>query len=128
MYKQYLFPMHIFLILEKASVLFWSSKTLTPNHFIFLLNSKWFFLLNQIFKNELFCSSSILVESTVIDARFYNKCAADINFFFKKSKLLACYSYYFLLTKIRLTVLLNLKNDYKPFLWSVDKIYKNANW
>lgn len=128
MYKQYLFPMHMFLILEKASVLFWSSKTLVPNHFVVLLNSKWFYLLNQIFKNELFFSSSVLIENTAIDTRFYNKCSSEISLFFKKNKLLVSYSYYFLLTKLRLTVFLNLKNDYKPYLWSVDKIYKNANW
>jgi hypothetical protein len=84
-------------------------------------------LLNQLFRNELFLSSSFLVENTAIDTRFYNKCSSELDIFFKKSKLLAYYSYYFLLTKVRLTVLLNLKNDYKPFVWSIDKIYKNAN-
>lgn len=128
MYKQYLFPMHIFLMLEKASVLFWSSKTLTPNHFVFLLNAKWFFVLNQIFKNELFCSSSLLIENTAIDTRFFNKCSSELDVFFKQTKLLSYYSYYFLLTKIRLTVLVNMDNNYKPYIWSIDKIFKNANW
>ena len=128
MYKQYLFPMSMFLILEKASVLFWGSKTLVPNHYIVLLNSKWFYILNQIFKNELFFSSSLLIENTAIDSRFFNKCSTELNTFFKKNKLIAHYSYYFLLTKIRLTILVNLKNDYKHYINSIDKIYKNANW
>ena len=128
MYKQYLFPLQLFLILEKASISYWSSKTLTPNHFILLINNKWFFMLNQIIRNELLFSSSILVENTAVDTRFFNKASNELNIFFKQNKLLAYYSYYFFLTKLRLTFLINLKSSNKVSMSSIDTIFKNANW
>ena len=128
MYKQYLFPLQLFLILEKATITYWSSKTLVPNHFIVLLNNKWFFMLNQIIRNELLFSSSILVENTAIDTRFFNKASSELNVFFKQNQLLAYYSYYFFLTKLRLTFLINLKSNYKMSMCSIDTIFKNANW
>lgn len=128
MYKQYLFPLHIFLILEKASIIFWSSKLLIQNHFIVFINCKWFYLLNQIFRNELLLSNSILIENTAIDTRYLNQISKEINVFFKKHKLLVSYSYYFYLLKMRLTILFNSFSVNKNYAYSIDSIFKNAGW
>jgi len=128
MYKQYSFPLHIFLILEKASIIFWSSKLLIQNHFIIFINCKWFYLLNQIFRNELLLGSSILIENTAIDTKYLNQVSNEINFFFKKNKLLISYSYYFYLLKLRLTVLFNSFSTNKTYIYSIDSIFKNAGW
>lgn len=128
MYKSYLFPIQMFLILEKSNVIFWNSKTLIPNHYICFLNIKWFYTLNNIFRNELLYSSSILVENSAIDARFLNQISKELNIFFKKQKLITYYVYYFYNLKVRLTLLTNVSNGFKPTTWSVDKIFTNAHW
>ena len=128
MYKKYVFPLQIFLILEKMNILFWNSKSLTPNSYICLLSYKWFYLLNLILKNELFLNSSFLIENTAVDTRYMNGVNNKINLFFNSNKVLNLYSYYFLNLKLKIIFLINLKNNYKPYLYSVDKIYKNANW
>ncbi len=128
MYKKYVFPLQIFLILEKMNILFWNSKSLTPNSYICLLSYKWFYLLNLILKNELFLNSSFLIENTAVDTRYMNGVNNKINLFFNNNKVLNLYSYYFLNLKLKIIFLINLKNNYKPYLYSVDKIYKNANW
>ncbi len=128
MYKKYVFPLQIFLILEKMNILFWNSKSLTPNSYICLLSYKWFYLLNLILKNELFLNSSFLIENTAVDTRYMNGINNKINLFFNNNKILNLYSYYFLNLKLKIIFLINLKNNYKPYLYSVDKIYKNANW
>nr|YP_009512666.1 NADH dehydrogenase subunit 9 [Uronema marinum]AXJ93358.1 NADH dehydrogenase subunit 9 [Uronema marinum] len=128
MYKKYVFPLQIFLILEKSNILFWNSKSLTPNSYVCLLSYKWFYTLNLILRNELFLNSSFLVENTAIDTRFMNNVNNKLNLFFNNNKLLNCYIYYFLNLKLRLIFLINLKNNYKPYMYSIDKIFNNANW
>ncbi len=128
MYKNYLFPIHIFLILEKSNVIFWNSKTLVPNHFICYINAKWFYLLNNIFKNELILNNCFLSENTAIDARFLNQTSSELNTLFNKKKIFNYYVYYFYNLKLRLTILADCFNNYKSYIWSVDKIFLNANW
>lgn len=128
MYKNYLFPIQLFLILEKASIIFWTSKTCTPNHYSCFINSKWFYLFNNILKNELNLHRSQLTENSAIDARFINGFSSKLNVFFKKQKLIGLYVYYIHNIKMRLTVLTNSTHNYKPHLVSIDKLYLNANW
>jgi len=127
MYKKYIFPLQIFLILEKMNILFWNSKSLTPNSYICLLNYKWFYTLNLILRNELFLNNSMLIENTAIDSRFLNN-NEKLNIFFKNNKILNFYLYYFFNLKLKILFLINLKNNYKPYLYSIDKIFLNANW
>lgn len=128
MYKKYIFPLQIFLILEKSNILFWSSKTLSPNTYICLLNYKWFYTLNLILRNEVFLNTSTLIENTAIDTRFNNNFNNKLNIFYNNNKLLNCYNYYFINLKLRLIFLINLKNNFKPYMYSIDKIFPNANW
>lgn len=128
MYKKYIFPLQIFLILEKMNILFWNSKSLTPNSYICLINYKWFYLLNIILRNELFLNSSFLVENTAIDVRFANNFNNKLNLFFTNNKVLNSYLYYFLTLKMKIMFLVTLNNNNKPFMYSIDKIYANANW
>lgn len=110
------------------NILFWSSKSLTPNSYVCLVNYKWFYTLNLILRNELFLNSSFLVENTAIDTRFMNGVNNKLNLFFNNNKLMAYYLYYFLNLKLKILFLVNLKNNYKPYLYSIDKIYPSANW
>ena len=128
MYKKYKFPLQIFLILEKMNILFWNSKSLSPNSYICLINYKWFYTLNLILKNELFLNNSTLIENTAIDNRFLNNFNNKLHFFFNNNKNLNYYLYYFFNLKLKILFLINSKNNYKPYLYSIDKLYLNANW
>lgn len=95
MYTQYIIPIQLFLILEKITITCWTAKNLKPNHSMLLIDNKWFFCINQIFRNELFFSNSILIENTVIDAKNLNKSSTNLNTFFKQNRLTVYYSYFF---------------------------------
>ena len=110
------------------NIIFWNSKSLTPNSYICLLNYKWFYTLNLLLRNELFLNNSMLIENTAIDSRFLNNTNSKLNTFFTNNKILNMYLYYFLNLKLKITFLINLKNNYKPYLYSIDKIFNNANW
>ncbi len=128
MYKKYVFPINIFIVFEKLNTNIWSSKLLKPNHFFFLINKNWFYSLNLFFKNELFFSNSILFESSAIDSLKFSKINNDLEFFFKKNRIILYYSYYFYNLKLKLNVIM-LYNFYKKNrIASIDKLYKNASW
>jgi NADH:ubiquinone oxidoreductase subunit C len=131
MYKKYQFPIFLFIILEKSSLTFWTSKVLNPNHFICLIDKSWIYLLNQVIKNELFLAKSALVENSSIDTINFSNRNFLINFFSKHNRNLVYYSYYMYFIKMRLTFLFLTNsngNSVSSGLNSVDKIYKNANW
>lgn len=128
MYKKYIFPLQIFLILEKMNVVFWSSKSLTPNSYVCLVNYKWFYSIALLLRNELFLNNSMLVENSAVDLRFANQMNGKLNYFFNDNKLLAFYLFYFYGLKMKINFLVLLKNNYKPYLYSIDKLYPNANW
>lgn len=128
MYKKYIFPINIFIVFEKLNTNIWSSKILKPNHFFLLINQEWFYALNILFKYDLFLNNSILVENSAIDTLKFSKLNKDLNFFFKKNRIVIYYSYYFYNLKLKLNVIL-LNNFFKKNkINSIDKIYKNANW
>lgn len=128
MYKKYIFPLQIFLILEKMNIVFWSSKSLTPNSYVCLVNYKWFYTIALLLKNELFLNNSMLVENSAVDLRFANQLNSKLNYFFNDNKLLTFYLFYFYGLKMKINFLVLLKNNYKPYLYSIDKLYPNANW
>ena len=83
--------------------------------------------LNNFIKNELFISNSILFENSAIDSIKFSKINNDLEFFFKKNRIILYYSYYFYSLKLKLNVIM-LYNFYKKNrVASVDKLYKNAS-
>lgn len=131
MYKKYQFPLFLFIILEKSSLTFWTSKILSPNHFICLMDKSWIYLTNQILKNEVFLAKSALVENSSIDTISFSNDNFLINFFSKHNRNLIYYSYYMYFMKIRLTFFFfcnNYGNILSGGITSIDRIYKNANW
>lgn len=128
MYKKYIFPLQIFLILEKMNIVFWSSKSLNPNSYVCLVNYKWFYTISLLLRNELFLNNSTLIENSAIDLRFANQLNNKLNYFFNDNKLLTFYLFYIYGLKMRINFLVLLKNNYKPYLYSIDKLYPNANW
>ena len=58
----------------------------------------------------------------------FSKINNDLEFFFKKNRIILYYSYYFYSLKLKLNVIM-LYNFYKKNrVASVDKLYKNASW
>lgn len=113
------YPIHISLILEKAELICWSNKTMEYNTITYWIDKSWFFILNQILKNEIYFSNTWLIEQTVID-NFFN------NIFIKKnSRLISCAIYYSYYSKIRTMLISNITNN---CIASIDSIFKNANW
>lgn len=128
MYKKYIFPINIFIVFEKLNTNIWSSKLLKPNHFFLLIDQNWFYALNLYFKNDLFLNNSTLIDNSAIDTLKFSKINNNLDFFFKKNRIIVYYSYYFYNLKLKLNIIL-LNNLFKKNkLTSIDKIYKNANW
>lgn len=128
MYKKYIFPINIFIVFEKLNTNIWSSKLLKPNHFFLLIDQNWFYALNLYFKNDLFLNNSTLIDNSAIDTLKFSKINNNLDFFFKKNRIIVYYSYYFYNLKLKLNIIL-LNNFFKKNkLTSIDKIYKNANW
>ncbi len=127
MYKNYLIPLQIFLILEKSNINFFFSKKNYFNSYNIFLNSKNFLSLNYLIKNELFLNESSLIENSALDLKFYNN-ITEYNFIFRKYKNILFYNYQIYSSKIKLFIYFfyNINKNYK--INSIDKIYPNANW
>lgn len=132
MYKKYIFPMHIFIILEKTSCRMWLNKCLDFNSFHLYISQKWFFLLVQILKNDLFVNLSMLTEITGVDmlnqTGFFNN-YKNFSFF---NRLLLLYNFYEYKGKNRLNIYLSSENSFYSnsdnSISSIDKFFNNANW
>lgn len=127
MLNNYNFPIQIFLSLEKVKIQAWTSNTNKPNHFFFLINKNWFFLLNNILNKDSFLNKTTLIEASCVDTLKYKKIILDLDFAKKSNRLLTFYSYYNYSLKLRMTFLV-FKNNNETNLFSVDSIFKNANW
>lgn len=127
MYRNYNFPLNIFLVFEKTTPIVWSSKVLTPNSFYVYMNSDWFYSLNLFLKNELFFFNSTLVENSAVDCLKYTS-TNKISFFFKKNRILIYYLYYFYSLKMKINFLINYNLFEKSRFVSIDKLYPNASW
>lgn len=126
-YNLHKIPLQIPVIFEKSNFILWTSEKLAPNHFVFYISKNWLFAINQFFKNEINLHFSYLIENSAIDTLNYFNINSRSTFFFKKNRLLPFYSYYFLNTKTRLTLISTCSNSSKT-IQSIDTIFKNAGW
>lgn len=127
MYKQYTFPVQIFIILEKISCKLWLNKALEYNNYYLFFSTKWFIPFIQVIKKELFLSNNILVDQSATDMLQLDN-QEDRKWFFFFSRLQIYYNFYFFFIKARITLLLNTTNSQKQTLASIDRYYSNANW
>lgn len=124
MNKEYKLPINIFLILEHATPIIYTSNVLQPNHFVILLEKKYLKSTMCIFKNEYNFWKSTLIENTAIDSLNYSKYTKEFELFFKNSRILNYYILYFYKLKLKLSVVFYGENAFE----SIDLIYKNSNW
>ena len=123
LFKKYQFPLNMFIVFEKLNPLVYTSKTLTPNHYICFINQNWYYGINIFIKKELFFNLSSLTEMSCIDTLKYDRITPEFRIFENKRFLL--YNvYYMYLIKIRLTLLYSYNKNTE----SVDNIYRNASW
>lgn len=127
MYKNYLIPLQIFLILEKSNINFFFSNKNYFNSYNIFMNSKNFLSLNYLIKNELFLNESSLIENSALDLKFYNN-ISEYNFIFKKYKNILFYNYQIYSSKIKLFIYFFYNMNKNQKINSIDKIYPNANW
>lgn len=127
MYKKYLFPIQIFLILEKTNLNVFTSKKQNLNNYNIFLNYKYLIVLNYILKNELFLNNTMLIENSAVDLKYYNNIDEKFFFFFKKYSKLVYYNYYNFNSKIKLYFNFFLPNSFDYNLNSIDRIYFSAN-
>ena len=127
MYKNYLIPLQIFLILEKTNINFFFSKKNYYNSYNIFINSKNFLSLNYLIKNELFLNESSLIENSALDLKFYNN-LTEYNYIFKKFKNIIFYNYQIYSSKIKLFIYFFYNLNKNDKINSIDRIYLNANW
>lgn len=124
MNKEYKFPINLFVILEHASPIIYTSNVLQPSHFVILLEKKYLKSTMAVFKNEYNFWKSTLIENSAIDTLNYNKYTSEFEIFFSNSRILNYYILYFYKLKLRLTVTFYGSANYE----SIDLIYRNSNW
>jgi len=72
-------------------------------------------------------NSAFLVENTGIDVRFFNSMSKTLSAYFTTKKLILSYQYYFLTLKLKISFLVLPSESSKPYLYSIDKLFQNAN-
>ena len=77
-----------------------------------------------IFKNDLNFFKSTLLEISAIDSLNFKKYCKEFEIFFKNSRILIYYIFYFYKLKLKISLICNYKNKIE----SIDLIYKNSNW
>lgn len=122
-YNKYQTPIQIALVFEKLNIISWTSSKLTPNHYVYYIPNSWFYAINCFLKNETFFSLSNLTEGSSVDTLNYLNLLENVDFFFKKNRLITFYSYYFYNLKLKLTFFFSNSNNL-----SIDNLYLNANW
>ena len=124
MNKDYKFPINLFIILEHAAPLIYTSHVLQNGHFFILLEKKFLKSSMNIFKNEYNFWKSTLIENSAVDTLEYNKYTKEFEIFFKNSRILNFYILYFYKLKLKLNLIFYGQNSFD----SIDLIYKNSNW
>lgn len=124
MNKEYRLPINLFVILEYANPVIYTSNVLQNNHFVILLENKYLKTTFNIFKNENNFYKSFLIEASAVDSLNYTKFSKEFEIFFKNSRIMPYYIIYFYKLKLKLTLIFYGKNEYQ----SIDLIYKNSNW
>lgn len=126
MYKNYIFPLQIFLILERLnSNIFFSKKNYYNSYNIFLSNN-FFLPFFQILKNEIFLNDSCLIENSALDLKYYNNMDEIFFSFFKKYKNIVFYNFNLFNSKNKLYIYFFF--NFKKKLISLDKIFPNSSW
>jgi len=128
MYKKYIFPLQIFLILEKLNVNLFTSKKQNLNSYNIFLNYKYVTLMNYVLKNELFLNNSTMIENSALDLKYYNNVDSKFFFFFSKYDSILFYNFTLLTSKVKLFVYYFLPKTSTYTLNSSDKFFPNANW
>lgn len=121
------FPMQIFLSLENLRPILWTSNTNKPNHFFIIVNNNWFFILNNVLKLDILTQNTTLIEASAIDTLKYKKISNNLEIL-AKNRVFSFYSYYNYTLKLRLTILLYKNNLQIENNYSIDSLFKNANW
>jgi NADH:ubiquinone oxidoreductase subunit C len=122
MYKNFFFPIHLFLVLENSNVVYFISKNNYKNLYL-LINYTYFILMSIILKKELFFFNTTLIESSANDLLTYKKLN---NNFFEKNKNILFYNFFNY--KINLNfIFFYYTNNFKT-INSIDNFFKNANW
>lgn len=127
MNSKYKFPLNLFLTFERSTPLVYSSELLTPNHYICIVDKQYFLAMNFFLKKELFYNFNSLIESSAVDTlkypSFFNSIIIN-----NTQKLLLFYHYYCYSTKLRLTLMVLHAIQDQTNVFSLDLVYKNANW
>lgn len=126
MFKKYKFPLNLFLIFEKLNPVVYTSECLTANHYILFIPKEYYFSMFKVLKNELFYSSSYIIEHAVIDSKYYDKIENKFNLIFKGKRLISFTTLYFYTIKLKLSIFLNL-SVFEP-IPSIESLYPNSNW
>lgn len=123
LFKKYQFPVNMFVVFEKIKPLIYTSKTLTPNHYVCFITPKWYYGLNIFIKKELFFNFSKLTDISCIDTLNYNKFVPELDVI-KNKRFLMYNIYYMYWIKIRLTLIhFNCESTE-----SIDHVYRNSSW
>jgi hypothetical protein len=122
MYKNFFIPLQIFLILEKININFFYSKASSMKTFYFFINKNYLHCASILLKLEFFTTKTSLVEGSIVDLKKYNL----NNFFFNYKKFLLYYIFFIYNNNIHFIALSLINISYQK-LFSLDKIYPNAN-
>lgn len=127
MKKKYIFPLQIFIILEKINLNFWTSNNLSLNNYFLYLPNNYIILFSYLLKYELFLNKTTLIENSAFELKTNN--FLKTNIFKKKINqiFLIFYNFFNYNSNLRLNVLFFLTNN-NSSIFSLDKIFKNANW
>lgn len=126
MYKNYTFPLQIFLILEKTQTNIYFSKKNYSNSYNVFLNKNYYLPFFYILKNELFLGSSSLIENSAVDLNYYSNLDNYFLNFYKNNSKMVFFNFNLLNIKCKIYLFLINKNLVK--IMSLDKIYPNSSW
>lgn len=124
LYKKYQFPLNIFIVFEKLNPVIYTSKSLTPNHYVCYITNKWYYGINIFLKKELLINSNFLTDMSAIDTLNFEKNIFNVEIFNNKNRFIVYNTYYLYLCKIRLSIFQNINKN----IQSIDSIYPNASW
>lgn len=129
MYKNYIFPIQIFLILEKMNINLYSSEKNYFNHYNIFLSNNWLLPFSMLIKNELTLNENFLLENSALDLKYYSNFNKYFNFFNLNFDKLIYYTFNINSLKLKISIFLLNKLYFKNYnIHSLDKIYPNASW
>lgn len=115
----YIFPLHISLILEKTRFIFWTNKSMDLNTNVLWINSTWYFTFMQLIRYELISHNTWITDNTVLDNLLNSRLVEHSS----RLTYIGLLQSYFL--KYRWFILCSLTNNE---LISIDRLFKNTGW